>query len=76
MLIPYSFFPTMGFSNNTKEYKAVIPRLELALQIPITSLTIYGKSELLVRKTIRRIYYEEGEANSLQEKGGTTTCTF
>lgn len=36
--------------NNTPEYEVVIARLELALQIPINSLTIYSNSELIVKR--------------------------
>lgn len=46
-LIPYSFSLATGCSNNTTEYEAVITGLELALQIVVTNLTIYGDSELV-----------------------------
>lgn len=41
-LIPYSFALTKGCSNKTEEYDAIIAGLRLALQIPITNLTIYN----------------------------------
>lgn len=40
----------MGCFNKTTEYEAIIVGLELALQIQITSLTIYGDSELIVKQ--------------------------
>lgn len=49
-LIPYSFSLTIGCSNNMAEYKAVVVGLELTLEIPITSLTIYSNSELIVKQ--------------------------
>lgn len=43
------------------EYEAIIMGLELALQIPIANLTIYGYSKLVIKKiqgeyTIRKVY--------------------
>lgn len=32
------------------QYEAVITELELALQIPVTNLTTYGDSELVVKQ--------------------------
>lgn len=49
-IIPYSFALTEGCSNNEAEYESVIAGLELALQIPIEELTIYGDSELIVKQ--------------------------
>lgn len=51
--IPYSFFLTMGCSNNTTEYEPVIVGIELALQIPDTNLTIYSDSHLIVRQLLQ-----------------------
>lgn len=48
-LIPYSFSLATGCSNNTGEYETVITGFELAIQIPVTNLTIYGDSELVVK---------------------------
>lgn len=42
-------------SNNEAAYESVIAELELALQIPIEELTIYGDSKLIV-KELRREY--------------------
>lgn len=49
-LIPYSFALTEECFNNEVEYESVIAELELALQIPIEELTIYGDSELIVKQ--------------------------
>lgn len=49
-LIPYPFSLTKRCSNNTAEYEATIAWIELALQIPIPHLTIYGDSELIVKQ--------------------------
>ena len=49
-VIPYSFALSEGCSNNEAEYESVITGLELALQIPIKELTIYGDSELVVKQ--------------------------
>ncbi|XP_028060408.1 uncharacterized protein LOC114264016 [Camellia sinensis] len=49
-IITHSFALSEGCSNNEAEYEAVIAGLELALQIPIEELSIYGDSEL-VRRT-------------------------
>lgn len=54
-LILYSFSFTMRCSNNTAEYEAFISGFELALKIPMTNLTIYHSSELIV-KQIRTNY--------------------
>ncbi|KAK3004298.1 hypothetical protein RJ639_018394 [Escallonia herrerae] len=58
-LLPYSFALSEGCSNNEAEYEFVIAGLELALQIPIIELTIYGDSQLVVKQlrgeyTVRR----------------------
>lgn len=53
--IPYSFTLTMGYSNNTTKFEAVIVGLELAVQISITSMTIYRESKLVV-KQLHRVY--------------------
>lgn len=47
-IIIHSLTLTEGHSNNETEYEALIARLELALEIPIHDLTIYGDSELVV----------------------------
>lgn len=49
-LIPYYFSHATGCSNKTTEYEAVITGLELALQIPVTGLTIYSDSKLGVKQ--------------------------
>lgn len=46
ILIPYSFSHKTKCANNIAEYEAVTVWLELTLQIPVTSLTIYHDSEL------------------------------
>ncbi|KAK2980357.1 hypothetical protein RJ640_014530 [Escallonia rubra] len=58
-LLPYSFALSEGCSNNEAEYESVIAGLELAFQIPIVELTIYGDSQLVVKQlrgeyTVRR----------------------
>ncbi|KAG5528415.1 hypothetical protein RHGRI_029180 [Rhododendron griersonianum] len=49
-IIPHSFVLTEGCSNNEAEYEAVIAGLELALQIPIEELLVYGDSELVIKQ--------------------------
>ncbi|XP_058216876.1 uncharacterized protein LOC131327758 [Rhododendron vialii] len=49
-IIPHSFALTEGCSNNEAEYEAVIAGLELALQIPIEELLVYGDSELVIKQ--------------------------
>ncbi|XP_028081100.1 uncharacterized protein LOC114282592 [Camellia sinensis] len=50
-IITHSCALSEGCSNNEAEYEAVIAGLELALQISIEELSIYGDSELVVKKT-------------------------
>lgn len=45
------------------EYKAVITKLELALQIPIANLTNYSDSELIVKKLSRDYNVKKVELN-------------
>lgn len=40
----------MRCSNNTTVYEAIVAGLELALQILVTSLTIYDDSELIIKQ--------------------------
>lgn len=68
-LIPYSFSLAIGCSNNTAEYEAVITRLELVLQIPVTSLTIYVDSELVVKQLCRKYNVKKTELIPYHEKG-------
>ncbi|KAF7149768.1 hypothetical protein RHSIM_Rhsim02G0166900 [Rhododendron simsii] len=49
-IIPHSFALTEGCSNNVAEYEAIIAGLELALQIPIEELLVYGDSELVIKQ--------------------------
>ncbi|KAF7154329.1 hypothetical protein RHSIM_Rhsim01G0139100 [Rhododendron simsii] len=49
-IIPHSFALTEGCSNNEAEYEAVIAGLELALQIPIEELLVYGDSEFVIKQ--------------------------
>ncbi|XP_028085335.1 uncharacterized protein LOC114286368 [Camellia sinensis] len=49
-IITHSFALSEECSNNEAEYEAVIAGLELALQIPIEELSIYGDSELVVKQ--------------------------
>ncbi|GMP56888.1 hypothetical protein CsSME_00021196 [Camellia sinensis var. sinensis] len=49
-IITHSFALSEGCSNNEAEYETVIAGLELALQIPIEELSIYGDSELVVKQ--------------------------
>ena len=49
-IITHSFALSEGCSNNEAEYEVVIAGLELALQIPIEELSIYGDSELVVKQ--------------------------
>lgn len=39
-----------GHSNNDTEYETLIVGLELALEIPIDDLTIYGNSKLIIHQ--------------------------
>ncbi|XP_028074143.1 uncharacterized protein LOC114276559 [Camellia sinensis] len=50
-IITHFFALSKGCSNNEAEYEAIIAGLKLALQIPIEELSIYGDSELVVKKT-------------------------
>ncbi|XP_028096381.1 uncharacterized protein LOC114296288 [Camellia sinensis] len=49
-IITHSFALSERCSNNKAEYKAIIAGLELALQIPIEGLSIYGDSKLMVKQ--------------------------
>lgn len=49
MNLYYLFSLIKGCSNNMVEYDGVITRFELALQIAISNLTIYGDSKLIVK---------------------------
>ncbi|GMQ02073.1 hypothetical protein CsSME_00048471 [Camellia sinensis var. sinensis] len=49
-IITHSFALSEGCSNNEAEYDVVIAGLELALQISIEELSIYGDSELVVKQ--------------------------
>ncbi|XP_028062797.1 uncharacterized protein LOC114266101 [Camellia sinensis] len=49
-IITHSFALSEGCSDNEAEYEAVIAGLELALQIPIDELSMYGDSELVVKQ--------------------------
>lgn len=50
VFILYSFSLIIRCSTNMAEYEAVFPGLELTLQRPVTSLTIYGDWELVVKQ--------------------------
>lgn len=52
----HSLTLTKGCSNNETEYEALIAGLELALEIPIDGLTIYGDLELVIHQ-INGLYH-------------------
>ncbi|KAF7151334.1 hypothetical protein RHSIM_Rhsim02G0180000 [Rhododendron simsii] len=65
-IIPHSFALTEGCSNNEAEYEAVIAGLELALQIAIEELLIYGDSEKVnIFHDKKRINAQAGSLASL-----------
>lgn len=47
----HSLTLTEGGSNNEIEYEALIMGLELALEIPVDNLTVYGDSKLIIHQT-------------------------
>lgn len=49
-LIPYSFSFRRGYFNSTTKDEADIAGLELALQVPMANLSIYGYSELIAKQ--------------------------
>lgn len=49
-IIMYSLTLMEGHSNNETKYEALIIGLELALEIPIDGLTVYGNLEIVVRQ--------------------------
>jgi len=48
-LIPYSFSLLEICSNNVAKYEAVIIGLELALEMRIDQLEVFGDSQLIIR---------------------------
>ena len=60
-IIPYSFTLMSGVSNNSVEYEALIIGLELALNMGLDSLTVYGDSQLVINQLMRiyRVKKEE-----------------
>lgn len=50
ILLPYSFSLTSATSNNTAEYESLIIGLELAFDMRIDPLIVYGDSQLIIRK--------------------------
>jgi ribonuclease HI len=51
-IIPYSFRLTSAVSNNTAEYEAFIIGLEIALSMGISTLHVYGDSQLIVNQLL------------------------
>ena len=51
-IIPYSFNLTSAVSNNLAEYEALIIGLELALNMGLDSLTVYGDSQLVINQLL------------------------
>ena len=51
-IIPYSFTLTSAVSNNSAEYEALIIGLELALNMGLDSLTVYGDSQLVINQLL------------------------
>lgn len=82
VLIPYFFFVTTECSNKTVEYEVVISGFELALQIWVTSLTIYGASVLIVKQlraecSVRKtklVCIIKGPSHSCSSKKLNTPC--
>ncbi|XP_074277586.1 uncharacterized protein LOC141601220 [Silene latifolia] len=51
-LMPYSFSPTQLCSNNMVEYQALILGLQMAIEIGVRDMDIYGDSELVVNQVL------------------------
>ena len=49
-LVPYSFFLLEICSNNMAEYEALIIGLELAHEMHIDQLEVFGDSQLIIRQ--------------------------
>ncbi|GAA0184413.1 hypothetical protein LIER_31701 [Lithospermum erythrorhizon] len=49
-LLPYSFSVCHNFSNNVPEYQALILGLEVATELNIHQLEIYGDSQLVINQ--------------------------
>ena len=51
-IIPYSFTLTSAISNNAAEYEALIIGLEIAHNMELNTLTIYGDSQLIINQLL------------------------
>ena len=49
-VIPYSFTLTSAVSNNSAEYEALIIGLEIAINMGLDTLSIYGDSQLVINQ--------------------------
>ncbi|KAG5556090.1 hypothetical protein RHGRI_006649 [Rhododendron griersonianum] len=75
-IIPHSFALTEGCSNNEAEYEAVIARLELALQIPIEELLVYGDSELVIKQLRGEYIVKKASLAPYHEKASQLLSQF
>ncbi|XP_070672146.1 uncharacterized protein [Malus domestica] len=51
-ILPYSFQLSKLCSNNVAEYQALIIRLQMAINIEITALEVYGDSKLIINQLL------------------------
>jgi ribonuclease HI len=51
-ILPYSFTLTSAVSNNAAEYEALIIGLEIAHNMGLTAVSIYGDSQLIINQLL------------------------
>jgi len=52
-ILPYSFVLSQLCSNNVAEYQALILDLQMALEMGIKDLDVYGDSQLLINQLLK-----------------------
>jgi ribonuclease HI len=75
-IIPYSFTLTSAVSNNSAEYEALIIGLELAINMGLDSLTVYGDSQLVINQLLGIYMVKKEELMPYFKKAKMLMSTF
>ena len=71
-IIPYSFTLTSAISNNAAEYEALIIGLEIAHNIGVSTLFVYGDSQLVINQLTGVYAVKKGRACAIFSKSKGT----
>ena len=71
-ILPYSFALTQPWSDNMAEYQAFVLGLQMAIEMGIRNLNIYGDSQLALNKPLEELRVKKDDLISYHKHAFTT----